>query len=141
MPVRLSAIQRYNVDHLVKRAAYWSAADTSWTTHFSLARHEPQGLNWEGPGGAGALVQALRDEGTAYDAAMVAHAARSTAQTSAATLMLLKQNVLGHVETTQAAGFHVNDDLSVQDTMTSYPNASIAITRQRQAELHTADIG
>jgi hypothetical protein len=51
------------------------------------------------------------------------------------------RGVLGHVETTQAAGFHVNDDLSVQDTMTSYPNASIAITRQRQAELHAADIG
>jgi hypothetical protein len=141
MPASLSAIQRYNADHLLEGAAYWSAAYTSWTTHFSLARHETQGLNWEGPGGEGALVQSARDEGTAYDAAMVAQAAHSTAQTSAATLMLLKQNVLGHIETAQAAGFQVNDDLSVQDTMTSYPNASFAITRQRLAEVYAADIG
>jgi hypothetical protein len=141
MPASLSAIQRYNVDHLLEGATYWESSHQAWITHFSGARQEVQGLGWQGPGGEGALVQSVRDENTAYDAAMVAQAAGASAQTSAASLMFLKQTVLGYVEAAQAAGFEVNDDLSVQDTMRTYPNASMAIARQRQAEIHAADIG
>ena len=141
MPASLSAIERYSADHLLQGEAYWSASHTAWTTHFGRVRHETQGLNWQGAGGEGAWVQSVRDEDTAYNAAMVARAAGSTARSAAETLMFLKQTVLGHVDAARANGFRVNDDLSVQDTVKSYPSVAIAAARQQQAQLHAADIG
>jgi hypothetical protein len=141
MPVSLNAIKRYSANHLINGVPYWSASSAAWTTHFGRARQEIQALNWQGAGGEGAWLQSVRDENTAHAAAMIAHAARSTAQTAAATLMFLRQTVLGHVDAARANGFEVNDDLSVQDRARSYLSASIAVMRQRQAEAHAADIG
>lgn len=141
MPVSLSAIERYSADHLLDGAAYWSASHTAWTTHFGRVRQETQGLNWHGAGGDGAWRQSVRDESTAHGAAMVAGAAGSSAKAAAATLMFLKQTVLDHVQTARANGFRVNDDLSVQDTVKSYPSIAIAAARQQEAQRHAADIG
>jgi hypothetical protein len=138
--ISLDAIARYQVDHLVDGLAYWGQSQTNWTLHSEKTRFDIQGLDWDGHAREAALARAVQDERTAGDAAAVAQAAQQTARLESDALMALRSKVLSNVAAAREDGFTVDDDSSVQDTMTEYDDEQTARNRQSAAEQHCADI-
>ena len=123
----LPDIQTYSVQHLLAAGAHWNEVADQWDTAYKTVSLRSQSMLWEGHG-AEAMIQ--RTHGDWLAATRSADQAREAARIAiqgAGELDFLHQQVLSTVAQAQGAGFVVDPDLSVTDTVQVF-------NREQQAE-------
>ncbi len=137
----LSQIQDWDVTHLEDAAERWSSTAQLWEDSFESMHRgslNPGGTVWEGPAAEAAQERTFADLVKVRGLADVLREASSTARWGASDLQSAQRNALTAIETAQAAGFTVAEDLSVSDPT---PMATLLRGgRQAQAEELAADI-
>lgn len=133
----LSDVADWDVTHLEKAARDWTATAQHWESSFTSihqAALAPGGAVWEGAAAEAAQESTASDLVKVRGWADVLHESAMVARHGASILLHAKQNVLYAVEDAQAAGYSVNEDLSV----TPPPEAGVA--GEAQAQTYAADI-
>jgi len=133
----LSEITAWDTTHLENAARDWTATAKHWESSFTSihqAAVAPGGTAWEGAAAEAAQGATLADLVKVRGWADVLHESAAVARHGASTLLHAKQNVLYAVEDAQAAGYSVNEDLSV----TPPPEAGEA--GEAQAQTYATDI-
>jgi hypothetical protein len=123
----LPGIQTYSVQHLLAAGAHWNEVADQWDSTFKTVSLRAQDMRWEGDAADAMMLRTHGDWLVATRSAdQVREAARAAIQ-GADELDHLHQQVLSTVAEAQGAGFIVNPDLSVTDTMQTF-------NREQQAE-------
>ncbi len=131
----LSAVRRWDVDHLTEAAGYWTATATAWEDAFTALATRvsfPGGTPWVGEAAESAQYSTARDRITVIGLADQLHSASALARSGASEIDQTRQAVLRVVRVTEIAGFIVGEDFSVIDPGRS--NAGTAAARREQAE-------
>ena len=112
----LSEITAWDTTHLENAARDWKATAQHWESAFTSihqAAVAPGGTAWEGAAAEAAQGATLADLVKVRGWADVLHESAAVARHGASTLLHAKQSVLYAVEDARAAGYSVNEDLSV----------------------------
>lgn len=138
-----SAIESWDVEHLETAATHFSSTAQVWEEHYTAIHHEtvnPGGTVWDGVAAEAAQESTFADLVKVRGTADGLYSASTTASEGASELAWAKRRVLEAIEEAEAAGFTVEQDLSVRDQsgrifMRDYQ------ARQAQAQMFAAEIG
>lgn len=112
----LSAVRRWDTDHLIAAAARWISTATSWEEAFGALHREipsPGGTHWDGAAADHAVGRAASDHLEAIGHADRLHVAAAIAGRGAERIAGARRAVLDVVATAQRAGFSVAEDFTV----------------------------
>ncbi len=142
MPVpTLSAVRRWDTDHLTEAAGHWTRTATVWEDAFTeLAARIgfPGGTPWEGDAAESAQQRSHRDRMTVIALADQLHGASRVARSGASEIHQARQAVLRIVRAAESAGFVVDQYFSVTDPHCY--NAVSAAARQTRAASFASEL-
>jgi hypothetical protein len=138
----LSQVRSWQIAHLTTAADHWISNATIWESAFSEVFYgmpNPGGAPWLGLAADAAQERAYRDRMTIIGVADELHAAALVARSGATQLEFAKRQVLSAVSDARAAGFTVDEDLSVSSPP-SGNSAALVGTRLSQAQQFASHI-
>lgn len=136
----LSALLDWPTDHLTEAASHWEAVGERSYGAAHGVWSDAMGVDWSGQAAEALRTDTHADLMTTSGVVDQLHDAATVARSGASELEAARSRVRYAVEDARAAGYEVDEDLSVADRM-SGGSATQRAARQAAAEAHAANIG
>ncbi|MEH3140081.1 MAG: hypothetical protein PGN37_07810 [Mycobacterium kyogaense] len=147
LPTRLPVLTRtdiesWDVDHLSAAASAWRSTARNWQDGFTAVNSaivRPGGTEWIGSAADAASLRTDRDRVQVAGLADRLTTAAAVADRGADDLLAAKRQAMTSIGNATWAGFHVSEDLSVRDTLTTASKPQRLI-RDLRAQVFAAEI-
>ena len=137
----LAQIRGWMAEHLDTAADAWTTRARIWENSYTAVLHgvsAPGGTSWHGAAADAAARRISADRRVVLGAADLLNDAAAVARTGAGEIRAARQVAIGRITTAQAAGFDVEDDLSISDRTS--PTRAMRAHREAEAAAHARGV-